>query len=246
MLFITLVAALALIAAGVWLFRLGNNTSLSTEIKPPAKVVTEVYFSGVYASFRLYSLIICIAIFVFIAVAFVFLFISRLPFIVRTLAVIGAYVFAAVLSFVGFFIENARKIEAGLLFAGLLIFLVSPAQPTASDSLGSCAVECTTELLAQRSASVNSCIRSVYMRPGAAECYMKECLNQLLDLREGKLTRPGTLSKELFRCTASECFKNEPADTGYGGPISRLPIPDDSELEELNSDSSLDSARAEF
>jgi hypothetical protein len=239
MLFITLVTALALIATGVWLFRLGNNTSLSTEIKPPAKVVTEVYFSGIYASFRLYSLIICIAIFVFIAVAFVFLFISRLPFIIRTLAVTGTYIFAAVLSFVGFFVENARKIEVGVVFAGLFIFLASPALAGASGSPDSCAAECTAEFLAERSASLNSCIRSVYLKPDAYERYLKECLNQLLDRRSNTAppTRNSSIVRDLFWCHAQECFRNEPADSGHS-PMARIRIPGDSEPEEIDPDSS--------
>lgn len=91
------------------MFRLGNNILINTELKPPAKVATEVYFSGIYASFRLFSLVSsAVAILLFVGF-FLMMFSSTLPAAVKIVTTVSTFISIGVISIIGFVGENIRR-----------------------------------------------------------------------------------------------------------------------------------------
>ena len=118
--FLCAVASAFYIAPSVWLFRLGNGVLINTELKPPAKVATEIYFSGVYAGFRFITLISCGVFVLVFLVTFIPGILSGMPFAAKYTIAGFAFISACFFSVVGFVSENVRKLVVSRLVVCLL------------------------------------------------------------------------------------------------------------------------------
>lgn len=100
---------------GVWLLRGGNGAILNTETKPPARVATEAYFSGIYACFRYVDLASCAVGFGAAACAY-WLFLTRTTSAsARSLTVLLGGVYAGFFALCGFLSTDPIERSAVLL-----------------------------------------------------------------------------------------------------------------------------------
>lgn len=100
---VALSCTLLIVALGLsWLLRTGNGILLNTEIKPPARVATEVYFSGVYAGFRYMPMVSCVVLFVATTLAFWFFASRAVTKQSRTLLLAACLLSVFVFSVIGF------------------------------------------------------------------------------------------------------------------------------------------------
>lgn len=97
-----LVLAITTFSGGVWLLRGSNGALLNTETKPPARVATEAYFSGIYACFQYVDLTSCAV--GLAAVACVgWLFLTRpTSAIIRSAVLLFIGIYAGLFTFCGF------------------------------------------------------------------------------------------------------------------------------------------------
>jgi hypothetical protein len=95
-------ALLATLAGLSWIFRVGNGILLNTETKPPARVATEVYFSGIYAGFRYMPLVSCVFLFVATTAVFWFLITPATTQQTRILLLTAGLFFIFLFSAIGF------------------------------------------------------------------------------------------------------------------------------------------------
>lgn len=112
LIFLTYFAPLLVI--NTWITRTGNNINLQNEIKPPAKVITEFYLSGIYTAFRQFPILMAIFVF-FIAIFIIVKIVFGKQKLLKILGLIFALSIFIYVSFSGFFtVEIDKNFEDAL------------------------------------------------------------------------------------------------------------------------------------